>query len=191
MIFVPLLFVFQVAGGQLLPATVPSPRQAEWQVAAGVARSVNLYQSTAGRGYAVQTIGWGRELTGDRGPGLVRGRFVWGVEAMPVFAQFQPSSMYGAGFAPLVWRWNFAPRPKWSAFAEMSMGGIWTSDRIPEGTSRVNFTAHWGGGVRVRQRGRHALLLGYRFQHFSNGNQFGQNPGVNSHVLLAGWSRRD
>ena len=29
----------------------------EWTVAAGVARSVNLFESTAGRAYAVQTIG--------------------------------------------------------------------------------------------------------------------------------------
>jgi opacity protein-like surface antigen len=51
-------------------------------------------------------------------------------------------------------------------------------------------TAHWGGGVRLRPRGRHALVLAYRFQHFSNGNQLGSNPGVNSHVVLVGWSYR-
>jgi hypothetical protein len=34
------------------------------------------------------------------------------------------------------------------------------------------------------------MLLGYRFQHFSNGNQLGSNPGVNSHVVLLGWSHR-
>ena len=62
-------------------------------------------------------------------------------------------------------------------------GRTWTSDPIPEDTSRGNFTAHWGGGVRLRPRGANALLLAYRFQHFSNGNQLGSNPGVNSHVF--------
>ena len=70
------------------------------------------------------------------------------------------------------------------------MGGLWTSDPIPEDTGNVNFSAHWGGGIRFKPRSGHALLVAYRFQHFSNGNQLGSNPGVNSHVVLAGWSHR-
>ncbi|MEO7135730.1 MAG: acyloxyacyl hydrolase [Vicinamibacterales bacterium] len=162
----------------------------EWAVTAGVARSVRLFESAAGRAYAVQTIGYARELTRELKFIGIRGRFAWGVEAMPVFAQFSPSAIYGVGFAPVVWRWNFPPLPTWSAFAELSMGGMWTTEAIPEDTGRANFTAHWGGGARRRLRGNHALLLAYRFQHFSNGNQLGSNPGVNSHVFLAGWTHR-
>ena len=162
----------------------------EWIVAAGAARSVNLFQSTAGRAYAVQTIGWARTLTRDLRFGPVRGRFAWGVEAMPLFAQFSPSAIYGVGVAPVVWRWNFPPRPRYSVFAELSMGGMWSTEPIPENTSRGNFTAHWGGGVRLRPRGASAVVIAYRFQHFSNGNQLGSNPGVNSHVVVIGWSHR-
>ena len=186
MIFPGLLLVAQLVAGQ--PATVSYA--SEWNVAAGAARSVNLYQSTSGRMYAVQTIGWSRELTRDLKLIGIPGRFAWGVEAMPVFAQFEPSRIYGVGFAPVVWRWNFPPRRSWSAFGELSLGGLWTSQAIPEDTSRGNFSAHWGGGVRLRPRGKHALLIAYRFQHFSNGNQLESNPGVNSHVILAGWSHR-
>ena len=162
----------------------------EWILGIGAAKSVNLFQSTSGRSYAVQTIGWGRELSRPWGPGVLRGRFTWAVEAVPVFAQFSPAAIYGFGFAPVVWRWNFTPRPRYSVFAELSMGGLWTTDPIPEKTGRSNFTAHWGGGVRLRPRGGNALVLAYRFQHFSNGNQLGSNPGVNSHVVLVGWSHR-
>ena len=164
--------------------------RSELMVAAGAARSVNLYQSISGRAYAVQTIGWARELTREIKLIGIRGRFAWGVEATPIFAQFEPSTIYGVGFAPVVWRWNFPPQPRWSAFAELSMGGLWTTEPIPEKTGRANFSAHWGGGLRLRPRGAHAILLAYRFQHFSNGNQLGSNPGVNSHVFLAGWSHR-
>lgn len=190
MFFVPFLMVLQVAAGQPAGLTSPMAGPREWHVAAGVSRSVHLFQSTAGRSYAVQTVGFARELTGDLGPGRLRGRFAWGIEATPLFAQFSPSNIYGVGVAPVVWRWNFRPQPRWSGFAELSMGGLWTSDPIPAETSRINFSAHWGGGIRIRQRGRNALLLAYRFQHFSNGNQFNSNPGVNSHVVLAGWSHR-
>ena len=187
-----LLLVWVALGQPGAAATAPNPIQLtnEWMVAAGVSTSVNLFESTAGRNYAVQTVGWARDLTRELAPGPLRGRFAWGVEATPLFVQFNPSSIYGVGVAPVIWRWNFTPHPKWSAFAELSMGGLWTADPIPEETSRINFSAHWGGGVRLWPRGRHAVLLAYRFQHFSNGNQFGSNPGVNSHVFLAGWSHR-
>jgi len=187
LIFLPLVIFLQVAGTQAVPAT-QGLRSSEWHVAAGAAKSVNLFQSTAGRAYAVQTISYARELTDDLTILGIRGRFAWGLEATPIFAQFKPSRIYGVGIAPVVWRWNFPPRPKWSAFGELSMGGLWTSDEIPEGTSRINFSAHWGGGIRFHPRGGNAILIGYRFQHFSNGNQLGSNPGVNSHVLIAGWS---
>jgi hypothetical protein len=168
----------------------PGAGRSEWAFAVGAARSVNLFQSTAGRAYAVHTISWGRELTREWGPGSLRGTFSWAVEALPIFAQFAPSAIYGFGFAPIVWRWNFTPRPRYSAFAELSMGGLWTNKPLPENTRRGNFTAHWGGGVRLRPRGANALVVAYRFQHFSNGNQLGSNPGVNSHVVLVGWSHR-
>ncbi len=48
----------------------PGAGRAEWTISAGVAHSVNLFQSTAGRSYAVQTIGWGRELTRELGTGV-------------------------------------------------------------------------------------------------------------------------
>jgi hypothetical protein len=186
----PITFVVLIA--QLAAANIGAcaDHPAEWNVGAGVAKSVNLYQSTAGRNYAVQTIGWSKSVGPEMAPGVARGCFAWGVEAMPLFLQFNPTNIYGVGMAPLVWRWNLVPRRRWSAFAELSMGALWTSDPIPDKTSRLNFSAHWGAGIRLRPRGANAWLLAYRFQHFSNGNQFSSNPGVNSHVFLAGWSHR-
>ena len=164
--------------------------RSEWMISAGGAKSVALFDSAGDRSYGVQTVSWGRALTRPRGPGLLRGCLVWAAEAMPVLIQFAPSRLYGIGLAPVVWRWNVLPLRTWSAFAEMSMGGLWTTDPIPEGTNRVNFTAHWGGGIRWHTSTRDSVVFTYRFQHFSNGNQLSSNPGVNSHVWLAGWSRR-
>ena len=188
-LLLPVLLFLQGPGLTPAPAAVPA-RSAEWHVAAGAARSVNLFQSTAGRRYAVQTIAFARDLTDEVTVFGVRGRFARGVEATPVFAQLEPSRIYGVGFAPVVWRWNFVPRPAWSAYAELSMGGLFTSAPIPAKTGRLNFSAHWGGGLRLRQRGANALVIGYRCQHLSDGNEFADNPGVNGHVIIAGWSHR-
>ena len=164
--------------------------RSEWMVSAGAARSVALFQSAADRTYGVQTVSWGRSLTRPHGPGWLRGCFAWAVEGTPLLVQFAPRQIYGVGIAPVVWRWNFLSLRRWSVFGEMSMGGLWTTDPLPEDTKPVNFTAHWGGGVRWHTSPRDSVVLSYRFQHFSNGNQLFTNPGVNSHVLLAGWSRR-
>lgn len=109
---------------------------------------------------------------------------------MPLFAQLHPTHVYGVGIAPVVWRWNFVPRPRWSAFGELAMGGMWSSAPVPEETRRANFTAHWGAGVRLHASQQRSLVVAYRLQHISNGNQLSTNPGVNSHVIFAGWSVR-
>ena len=163
--------------------------QSEWVIGAGAAWAIRIFQSKGDRWYAVQTVSWGRELTRDLGPGVLRGRFAWAIEATPIFAQVRPTHVYGFGVAPVLWRWNFVPRRRWSAFGELAMGGLWSSAPVPEGTKRANFTAHWGGGVRIAAGGR-GLVLAYRLQHISNGNQLQVNPGVNSHVLFVGLSSR-
>ncbi len=168
----------------------PTRMASEWVIGAGTAWAIRIFQSKGDRWYAVQTISWGRELTRDLGPSVVRGRFAWAVEATPIFAQARPTHVYGVGIAPVLWRWNFVPRPRWSAFGELSMGGLWSSAPVPEQTRRANFTAHWGGGIRLHASPAYGLVLAYRLQHISNGNQLQTNPGVNSHVLFVGLSTR-
>jgi hypothetical protein len=162
----------------------PAP-MGEWMIGTGVAWSVPVFDSQSGRGYVVQTVSWGRELTSG-GPGMLRGRFVWAVEVTPVFGQFSPTTVYGLGVSPLFWRWNFDPHGRWAPFAELSVGGLWTSSPVPEFTSSANFTAHAAFGTRIRASARSAFALAFRFQHISNGNVSIRNPGVNAPVAWFG-----
>ena len=160
----------------------------EWMVTAGPAWSVSLFHSVGGHSYLLQSVSWGRILTDSIGPAALRGRFVWAVEAIPMFAQWAPAHTYGVGVTPIVWRWNFEPRGRLSTYAELAGGALWTRDPVPERTTTSNFTAHVSYGVRYFIRPRQALVASYRLHHISNGNRLERNPGVNSHVLQFGWT---
>ena len=99
----------------------PSPPLAsEWMAGAGYGWSIGLLRAQSGRHYAVQTVSWAHDVMRDGGHGILRGRLVWAIEAMPIYWQFAPTSTHGVGVLPLVWRWRFAPRPRGQAFAELA-----------------------------------------------------------------------
>jgi hypothetical protein len=160
----------------------------EWIVTIGHAWGVVVFHSAGGHRYLMQTISWGRILSGPKFPGPLRGRFEWAFEGTPMYAQYHPSHVYGYGVSPLVWRWNFEPRGRYAPFAELSGGALWTSRPVPERTTTANFTAHAGFGTRVLIKRNQALVLEYRFDHVSNGNRLERNPGVNANAVHFGWS---
>lgn len=165
------------------------PLSGEWMIGAGYGWSIDLLRSKSGRRYAVQTVSWGHDVMRDAGPGILRGRLAWAVEAMPIYSQIEPASTYGAGILPLVWRWRFVPRARGQAFAELAFGGLFTRGAVPEATTSANFLAHGTFGIRWNPTSRTALVTAYRFDHISNGNQLIANPGVNAHVIWIGISR--
>jgi hypothetical protein len=167
-----------------------SPRVGEWMVGAGYGWSIDLLRAKSGRHYLVTTASWGHDVMSDAGPGILRGRLAWAFEAMPVYWQLEPTSTWGVGVLPLVWRWRFVPRARGQAFAELAFGGLFTRAGVPEGTESANFLAHGAFGVRWNPAARTSLVTAYRFHHISNGNQLTSNPGVNAHVIWIGISRR-
>lgn len=192
-----------LAGSSVAAQTVPPPvastdrpaeaslmtrSASEWMVTAGPALGVVVLHSEGGHRYVLQTVSWGKVLTDARGPGILRGRFEWAFEAMPVFAQFEPTRTYGVGASPLVWRWNFEPRGRVATFVELAGGGLWTSEPVPDRTTTSNFTAHAGYSLRYFVSASAAVVLGYRFHHISNGNRLERNPGVNAHVIHFGFA---
>jgi len=155
----------------------------EWSAGMGIGLGVG-HPST----YAFQSLSWGRVLTGPAGPDLVRGRFEWAVEIVPIFGQFDPERSWGVGIAPLIWRWNFERQGPVAPFAEVGGGGLWTSAPLPAGTVSGNFTVHVTLGVRKLTSARRGLVMAYRYDHISNGNRADRNPGVNAHVAYLAWT---
>lgn len=181
------------------PPSMPSPgpgrdagpaRGDEWQIGAGHAWSIDLLQSEGGRRYVPVTVSWGRDVMRDAGPGWLRGRLLWAIEAVPLYWQYEPTTTAGVAVSPLLWRWRFVPRARAAAFAELAFGGLFTADPVPEGTEAANFITHGAFGIRWRPGRTASWVTAYRFQHISNGNQLASNPGVNAHVLWIGVSLR-
>ncbi len=163
-----------------------TPAASEWTAGGALAWSIDVLQAQGGRRYALQTVSWGRDITSDIGTGLLRGRLMWAIEAAPVYGQWAPTSTYGVGLSPLVWRWRFVPRGGVRPFAELAFGGLFTRAGVPEGNEAANFLAHGAFGLRFLSRSRLSFVAAYRVQHISNGNQRVENPGVNAHVLWMG-----
>jgi hypothetical protein len=189
--------MFGIALG-LVPATASaqSPRPAvaalfhsEWVVIGGSGRSIAT-DRRAGREQAFYAIEWGRVVTGEHGPGVLRGRLEMAVEVTPLFLAFQSDRAEGAGLSPLMFRWNLREGGRLSPFLEIASGIVATNHDLPEGTTRMNFASHAGVGARIRVAGRWGAVAGYRFQHLSNGNTASRNPGINSNIGYLGVAYR-
>jgi hypothetical protein len=169
-------------------STVVEAGATEWKVTGGPAFSLVLFHSVRDHRYVLSTLSWSRILTRPSGPGVLRGRFAWAFEAVPLYGQLAPDDIYGLGITPMVGRWNFEPHGKYAPFLEVGGGALWTQNAVPVLASSANFTAHGSAAVRIFVRSREAVIVGYRFHHISNGNRIRRNPGVNAHVLEIGWS---
>jgi len=123
---------------------------------------------------------YGWILTRPHGPGLLKGRFEYALDAVPAFVVFQPANTaYGVGFNPLNLKWNFATRGRVVPYLELSGGTLFTSHDVPTGTDRVNFTSSAALGAHFLGESRN-WSVEVRYMHISNGGLSDPNPGINT-----------
>jgi hypothetical protein len=113
-------------------------------------------------------------------------------ELLPAAVLFEPThAVYGFGVTPLGFTAEFARGHRVYPFLETNEGIVASSEPIPiniTGATGLNFLIDMGGGVRIRRGERHAISLGYKFLHISNGFTSAVNPGVDNNVFYAGFS---
>jgi hypothetical protein len=124
------------------------------------------------------------------------------IDLVPVAVVFQPdfaqvfnrsgaSSIYGAGLSPIGFKVNFNRSGRFKPFLSTSGGFIYFGHPVPDdvpGATEFNFTFDFGGGVQISSGARGAVILGYKFQHISNGGRSIVNPGLDANVIYAGYS---
>lgn len=158
----------------------------ELQVWSGGGHSVSGGTANTGVWNAGLRYGW--ILTAPHGPGFLKGRFEYAVDAVPAFVVFQPkNTAYGAGVNPLGLKWIFATRGDAEPYLELNGGTLFTSHDVPAGTSAVNFTSSAAFGVHFLRA--HAWTLEVRYMHISNAGLSSPNPGINTVQVRVGFGR--
>ena len=132
---------------------------------------------------------YGWILTDAHGPGFLRGRFEYAVDALPVVMVFQPGGhAYGFGFDPWIMKWNFETHRRISPYIELGGGGLISTREIPLGESRFNFTPTGAIGVNIL-RGRYHWSVDFRYLHISDAELTRFNPGTDTFGVRVGWGK--
>jgi hypothetical protein len=91
-----------------------------------------------------------------------------------------PGTVYGAGFNPLVMKWNFTGARRLSPYFELNGGVLFTNHEVPVNTSSTNFMSGAAIGVNLFTRPKRAISLDFRYIHISNAGLSDLNPGINT-----------
>ncbi len=122
---------------------------------------------------------YGVILTDAHGPGFLRGRLEYAVDAVPMNLIFQPrGAVYGVGVNPFAFKWLSDRRGRVSPYFEFGGGVLLTSSDVPAGVSRVNFASGTGVGANLGRRKAH-WSLELRWLHISDAGLTNNNPGIN------------
>jgi lipid A 3-O-deacylase len=157
----------------------------EWQVWTGGGHGLNGSQS----GDGVWNVGlrYGLILTAPHGPGFLRGRLEYAIDAVPVFLVVQKTNTaYGAGINPFAFKWALDTRKSVVPYFEIGGGTLFTNTKVPEGTSHVNFTSSAALGLHFLRR-KHNISAEVRYMHISNAGLATPNPGINTIQLRLGF----
>jgi hypothetical protein len=130
---------------------------------------------------------YGLILTAPHGPGFLRGRLEYAVDAVPVFLVVQKTNTaYGAGLNPFAFKWALDTSHSVVPYFEIGGGTLFTNTKVPEATSRINFTSTAALGLHFL-RSKHNISAEVRYMHISNAGLAAPNPGINTFQFRLGF----
>lgn len=153
------------------------------------------------RKFFIAALRYGRTLTGNNSVALqytldvvpvavATGVIVSRTTSPAGVDTFRRETAYGAGFTPLGLQLDFRNGSKVHPYAHVNGGLLYFNKSMPiEDAGRFAWVGEAGGGLRIfTSEKRHAVSLGVRFHHISNGDRQGSNRGLNQFVIYAGFS---
>ncbi|HYL84260.1 MAG TPA: acyloxyacyl hydrolase [Candidatus Angelobacter sp.] len=163
----------------------PVEGQHEVQFWTGGGHGTNGSQSSDG----VWNLGfrYGMVLTAPHGPGFLRGRLEYALDAVPAFVVFQKqNTAFGVGVNPFAFKWILETNRSAAPYIELGGGTLFTNTQVPAGTSRINFTTSGAIGLHFLQS-KHNISAEIRYMHISNAGLASPNPGINTIQLRIGF----
>jgi len=182
-----MLFCVCLIAETLFAQARPEADANEIAIFTGGGHSVPGGRSDTGIWNAGLRYGW--ILTRPHGPGFLKGRFEYAVEAVPAFVVFQKyNTAYGAGFNPLNLNWSLATRGRIVPYVELSGGVLFTNHTVPVGTNDVNFMPSLALGTHILGEKYH-WSVEVQYLHISNAGLSVPNPGINTVQVRLGIGR--
>jgi len=176
-------FLFAIFASVLHAQDGPEKGATEVQIWTSAGHSVPGGRGDTGIWNVGLRYGW--VLTGSHLPGFLKGRLEYAIDAVPAYLIFQPSgTVYGVGLNPLNLKWNFLSHRNLSPYLELSGGTLFTTSKVPPGTSGVNFTS--GAALGTHFLGKNAWAIEARYLHISNAGLGDLNPGINLFEIRLG-----
>jgi len=177
-IFIALVFVAFLNAPAVRGQAGPVQGGHELQVWTGGGHGINGSQS--GEGVWNAGFRYGLILTAPHGPGFLRGRLEYAVDAVPVFLLVQrTNTAYGVGINPFAFKWALDTHGSVVPYLELGGGTLFTNSKVPEGTSRINFITGGAAGLHFL-RSKHNISAEVRYMHISNAGLATPNPGINT-----------
>ena len=181
----------------LLSAALPNTARAQAGPAPDGSRELQIWTggghglngSNASTGVWNVGLRYGWILTDPAGPGILKGRFEYAVDVVPVFLVVQRTgTAYGVGLNPFALKWNFVPHHNVMPYIDIGGGTLFSNDKVPPGTSHVNFTTSGAIGAHFL-RSKYNWNVELRFMHISNAGLVTPNPGINTLQVRLGFGR--
>jgi len=181
-------FLFAALANSVCAQAGPAPDGSkELQIWTGGGHGLNGSNASTGVWNVGLRYGW--ILTDPAGQGILKGRFEYAVDVVPVFLVVQRTgAAYGAGINPFALKWNFVPHHNVMPYIDIGGGTLFSNDRVPPGTSHVNFTTSGAIGAHFL-RSKYNWSVELRFMHISNAGLVTPNPGINTLQVRIGFGR--
>lgn len=162
----------------------------EWEIWTGAGGDpIGTPKITLGNGLWTAGARYGWILTDAHGPGVLRGRFEYAVDAVPVLVVFQPGgAAYGIGVNPWIMKWNFVARGRVSPYIEIGGGLVFTTRQVPLGANKFNFSPTGAVGVNLL-RGKYHWSVEFRYLHISDAQITAFNPGTDTFGFRVGFGK--
>ena len=159
-----------------------------WRLSGGGSLPIDYKDSSSDKNIWIMALEVGRIMTRRAGPGPLAGQFEYLVQAQPTIAR-GPDHFGGFGFAPILLRWNFAGGKQIRPWFEAGAGLMYIHWAEPKPNQlTLNFYEQIGFGARIGRPAKTGLIVGFKYQHISNGGRAKPATGTDAYIVYGGVS---